>query len=231
MLRFARLSPLIGLSVDRMQSFFLWFPPDFFPALILGLISGAGLKLWKYAKGSCLLMPIFWYVYGAWLFGCFLALFANATMLNGFFVGFALAFIKPLFALLARAYERLAEFQRERNYQRRQQEYQHKQQQTQQEQQQKETERTRREREAEAERQRQRQQEKPTTSPQEADTRTPLEVLGLVSGWTQDDLKTAYRKESQRLHPDKWINKPKAIRDEMEKEFKRVQEAYKKLKK
>lgn len=227
-----------------MQTFFLLFPPDFFPALILGLISGAGFKLWKYAKGSCLLMPIFWYVYGAWLFSCFIVLFSHAVMLNGFFVGLGLAFIKPLLGLFARVYERLAEFQRERAYQRQQQKHQNEQTPPHQEQtqQQKDTERTRREREAEAERQqRQKQQEqtqkkthqeqpKPPPQKEELDTRTPEQILGLASGWTQDDLLKAYRRESQRLHPDKWTGKPPIIYAEMEKEFKKVQWAYNKLK-
>ena len=63
------------------------------------------------------------------------------------------------------------------------------------------------------------------------DTRTPEQVLGLVTGYTQDDLKTAYRRESQKLHPDKWAGKPEAIQQAMEAEFKAVQQAYKQLKK
>ena len=57
------------------------------------------------------------------------------------------------------------------------------------------------------------------------------EVLGLKSGWTQDDLKKAYQREANRTHPDKWIGKPQAMQDMMEAEYKAVQEAYKKLKK
>ena len=146
------------LASFPMQTFFLLFPPDFFPALLLGLISGAGFKLWKYAKGSCLLAPLFWYIYGAWLFSCFIVLFANAPMLNGFFLGLCLAFTKPLFGLFARVYERLNEFQRDRAYRKQEQERQQQEreqaQQTQQ-QQQAHTDQVRREREAEAEHQRQ----------------------------------------------------------------------------
>ena len=61
------------------------------------------------------------------------------------------------------------------------------------------------------------------------DQRTHEEVLGLKTQWTQEDLKTAYRRESQRLHPDKWIGKPEPIRQAMEAEYKRVQEAYRTL--
>jgi hypothetical protein len=229
-----------------MQTFFLWFPPDFFPALLLGLVSGSGFKLWKYAKGSCLLMPIFWYVYGAWLFSCFIVLFGNPPMLNGFFVGLGLAFAPAILQGLGRVYARYQEFQDERHYRRRQREQQQEQKKTRQEQekqQQEHAERTRREREAEAERERQQRrkqqentqsnqnQEQPKPPPQkeESDTRTPEQVLGLGSGWTQDDLLKAYRRESQRLHPGKWTGKPQVIREAMEREFKRVQEAYKKL--
>ena len=62
------------------------------------------------------------------------------------------------------------------------------------------------------------------------DQRTHEEVLGLKSPWTQDDLKAAYRREAQRLHPDKWIGKPEPIRQAMEAEYKKVQEAFRYLK-
>lgn len=57
------------------------------------------------------------------------------------------------------------------------------------------------------------------------------EVLGLLVGWNQEDLKEAYKREAQRTHPDRWIGKPQAMRDMMEAEYKAVQEAYRKLKK
>jgi hypothetical protein len=161
-------------------------------------------------------------------------------MLNGFFLGITLAFIKPLFYWIFSGYEHFREWQREREYQRQQQSHQQKspphQEQTQQ---QHDTERTRRAREAEAERQRQRgntqnanrqESHKPESRKEELDTRTHEEVLGLASGWTQDDLLKAYRREAQRLHPDKWTGKPPMIREAMEQEFKRVQEAYQGLK-
>lgn len=57
------------------------------------------------------------------------------------------------------------------------------------------------------------------------------EVLGLKSGWTQDDLKKTYQREANRTHPDKWIGKPQVMQDMMEAEYKAVQEAYRRLKK
>jgi hypothetical protein len=80
-----------------------------------------------------------------------------------------------------------------------------------------------RERREQAERERQRQQEN-------TDTRSPEEVLGLLPQWTQDDLRNAYKREAGRTHPDKWIGKPEPIRQAMEEEYKRIQEAYRRLK-
>lgn len=57
------------------------------------------------------------------------------------------------------------------------------------------------------------------------------QILGLSKGWTQDDLKTAYKRECQRTHPDKWTGKTESLKQIMEAEYKAVQEAYKKLKK
>lgn len=68
----------------------------------------------------------------------------------------------------------------------------------------------------------------PQSSPE---NRSYEQVLGLPVGWTQDDLKNAYKRESNRTHPDKWIGKPEQIRQVMEAEFKAIQKAYNKLKK
>lgn len=43
-------------------------------------------------------------------------------------------------------------------------------------------------------------------------------------------LKTVYKREAGRTHPDKWIGKPEAIRQAMEAEYKNIQEAYRRLK-
>jgi curved DNA-binding protein CbpA len=204
-------------------------------------VSGAGFKLWKYAKGSCLLAPVFWYVYGGWLLSCFITLFANAAMLNGFFVGLGLAFIKPLFGLFANVYERLAEFQRDRAYRRNYEQRTQEQTKPNFSHEREKQEQRKREREAEAQRTREQArreqphqeehtQQVPPSTPPDLDRRTPPEILGLAPDWTPDELEKAYRRECQRLHPDKWTGKPPAIREAMEQEFKRVQEAYKRLK-
>lgn len=67
----------------------------------------------------------------------------------------------------------------------------------------------------------------PQSSPE---NRSYEQVLGLPVGWTQYDLKNAYKRESNRTHPDKWIGKPELVRQVMEAEFKAIQEAYNKLK-
>ncbi|MCX7074872.1 MAG: DnaJ domain-containing protein [Methylococcales bacterium] len=64
-----------------------------------------------------------------------------------------------------------------------------------------------------------------------ADGRKPEEILGLSPDFTQAELKTAYQKESNRTHPDKWVNKPDSIKQVMEFEQKLINMAYKKLKK
>ena len=78
-----------------------------------------------------------------------------------------------------------------------------------------------------AERDKEAQQTKP--SPETHETRTPESILGLKSPWTQEDLRTAYKREAGRTHPDKWIGKPEAIRQIMEAEYKIIQEAYRHL--
>lgn len=72
--------------------------------------------------------------------------------------------------------------------------------------------------------------EDPKSEPPTADKRTPEEVLGLKGNWTQEDLKKIYRYEAGRIHPDKWVGKPKAIYQAMEEEFKNIQRAYDQLK-
>ncbi|MEZ5536397.1 MAG: J domain-containing protein [Thiolinea sp.] len=64
----------------------------------------------------------------------------------------------------------------------------------------------------------------------ERDTRNPMEVLGLQPGFTAEELKKAYKRESARCHPDRWQNKPEAIRKMMEQEQKQVNWAYQQLK-
>ena len=75
------------------------------------------------------------------------------------------------------------------------------------------------------------QHQERTETKTEREPRSYEEILGLQQGWTQDDLKKAYQRECQRLHPDRWVGKPQNIREAMEEEYKKVQEAYRKLKK
>jgi hypothetical protein len=75
------------------------------------------------------------------------------------------------------------------------------------------------------------QKRKPPAPPPPKEQRSYEQILGLSDGWTDEDLKTTYKREAQRLHPDRWIGKPEHIRQIMEAEYKAVQEAYRKLKK
>ncbi len=86
-----------------------------------------------------------------------------------------------------------------------------------------------RERREQAERERHREEREERTSSSEPEARSPEEILGLIPPWTQEDLKTAYKREAGRTHPDKWIGKPEAIRQAMEAEYKAIQEAYRVL--
>lgn len=54
----------------------------------------------------------------------------------------------------------------------------------------------------------------------EPDKRSDEDILGLSRGWTQEDLKVAYRRKCNQLHPDKWEKMPKQMQLMMEKEFK-----------
>jgi len=94
-------------------------------------------------------------------------------------------------------------------------------------------EKSRREKERqERERQEQeqsRKKEKPKNSNEKK--RSYEEILGLSSGWTKSDLKTAYRSKCHQTHPDKWESFPEDIIIRLEKEYKEVQKAYKYLSK
>ena len=92
-----------------------------------------------------------------------------------------------------------------------------------------ETEARARREEAEHARQEQARKNEPPPQQEGRDPRSPEEVLGLKRPWTQDDLRTAYKREAGRTHPDKWIGKPELIRQAMEEEYKAIQEAYRLL--
>ncbi len=62
------------------------------------------------------------------------------------------------------------------------------------------------------------------------DTRTNLEILGLQIGFTQEELKKAYKRRSMKVHPDRWRQEPESIQETMEEEFKILKKAYEQLK-
>lgn len=62
-----------------------------------------------------------------------------------------------------------------------------------------------------------------------SDGRKPEDILGLSDDFSQAELKTAYQRESNRTHPDKWANKPDSIRKVMEREQTLINLAYRKL--
>ena len=63
------------------------------------------------------------------------------------------------------------------------------------------------------------------------DTRTPEEVLAVRPGCSLEELKQAYRQQCQRLHPDRWQDRPPHIRTMLEEEQKRVNVAFQTLEK
>ena len=88
-------------------------------------------------------------------------------------------------------------------------------------------------REWQREQERQQQQKKSTGEKKrpetKKDTRTAMQILGLNQGYSKKDLKDAYRRQSARFHPDKNVGKPPHLREAMEEEMKKVNEAYNKL--
>ena len=90
-------------------------------------------------------------------------------------------------------------------------------------------EKVRREKERQKQEQSRNKREQPKNSNEKK--RSYEDVLGLSSGWTKSDLKSAYRKKCQQIHPDKWKDFPEDIAQRLEKEYKEVQKAYKYLSK
>ncbi|WP_020560817.1 J domain-containing protein [Thiofilum flexile] len=215
--------------------------PNALPAFLMGVLTGIGLALWGKAKNGCFLASLYLYIFGAWVFTIGLYVLTQLEQTGVFFLlGLAVYFAKPLFFFFHRIFEWWLDWQASRRYD---QHHTRKDQQDQnqdhaqtdnsdQEQQRRyQEERKRREEWARQQRQQKQAPQEPPETPSSDDSRTAEQVLGLPASWTREELVKAYRRETQRLHPDKWTGKPQAIRDEMEREFKRVQEAYKRLKK
>jgi len=243
------------LAINPLLPFF----PDSISFLIYGLVTGLLLKFWKIAKKHFFLIPFFLVPYGAWAVIMFAFITVQPQERQIWFLfGFILTFIKifstirtVLFSPFIWAFETITDGMGERRTDRRDQ--QRREQREREEQAYREQnqdlfreEQARREAEARANRargagsnntrtdndRREDQQRPPPPAPlPKQERRSYEEVLGLSAGWTEEDLKNAYKREAQRTHPDRWIGKPEHIRQIMEEEYKAVQEAYRKLKK
>jgi hypothetical protein len=62
------------------------------------------------------------------------------------------------------------------------------------------------------------------------DSRTAMEIMGVTTGFTAKDLKDAYKRLTNRYHPDKHIHMSIIFRNEAEIEFGKIQNAYNKIK-
>ena len=231
--------------------------PTFLSFFIYGYLSGFLFLLWKRFRWGCLLTIVFWYLYAAWCSFFGLLLGVETTSRQAWFVfGLCLAFLRPLLQSVAvrhfledilhagylgrRAWQAVtrsrtsktssdSQSQTNQNHQQNHHQYDYSNEQA------RRAEQARREAEARARRSEKEQsqnskaEDPPPESPT-ADHRSPEEILGLKGNWTQEDLRTAYKREAGRTHPDKWIGKPQAIRHAMEEEFKTIQQAYDQLK-
>ena len=68
-----------------------------------------------------------------------------------------------------------------------------------------------------------------TSRKTKTDNRSAMEILGLNNGFSQADLKKAYRTLSGRFHPDRYAHMSEELQEEMAEEFKKIQKAYKVL--
>jgi hypothetical protein len=222
------------LAINPLIVFF----PDYVSFLIYGLVTGGVLRFWRIAKRHLVFMILYFAPCVFWLvvMWAFMSVQPDERRL-WFLVGLVLAFIKPfallyaLFGLLADLWSYARQAQRERHWQESQQ-------QSNQQGYQGggwseadiRAEQARREAEAKAHRASQQGQsgfkseppphdkinnkpKDPPKTPQSShENRSYEQILGLPIGWSQEDLKNAYKRESQRTHPDRWIGKPDAIR-------------------
>lgn len=224
--------------------------PAFLSFAIYGFLTGFAFLFWKRSRAGCLLTTIFWYAYLVWLVFFFMLLSVETGVNQASFAGgLALSLARMVWEHRGTqealwAFSRVTEWlrdlprpswktktateppkqtasdchaeqaQRDReDAMRREQEA----------------------REAEARSRRAKAEEEAKSRAEQGsaateDQRTYTEILGLKSPWTQEDLKDAYKREAHRTHPDKWIGKPEPIRQAMEAEYKKVQEAYRRLK-
>jgi len=223
--------------------------PAFLSFALYGFLTGFVFLLWKRSHVGCLITLIFWYAYLVWLFFFLMLLGVETSMNQASFVGgVALSLARMVWEHRGTqeafwAFSRLADWVRDlprpswktktkteppkqtasRGHEERARDDREEAMRREQE---------AREAEARARRAKAEEEARSTAGQGSAsadDQRTHEEVLGLRAPWTQEDLKTAYRRESQRLHPDKWIGKPEPIRQAMEAEYKKVQEAYRTL--
>lgn len=61
------------------------------------------------------------------------------------------------------------------------------------------------------------------------DTRTPMEILGLSEGYTEQELKRMHRLLRSRYHPRGYEHMPEDVKEAMKREFQAVEMAYTKL--
>jgi len=54
------------------------------------------------------------------------------------------------------------------------------------------------------------------------DNRSAEEVLGLSPGFSKEDLRQAYKRESARFHENKWVKKPPDVQKAMQEELKKI---------
>lgn len=235
-----------------MIAHFLASHPNTIPFFSFGFLWAFGANFGRQALQGCLFGAFYLYVFGAFSLFVFILLLSDPDGGQIFFLlGFLTFHIKLVFSWISTAFFWILEKNREwkeaeerAQWEKEQVQHSHQQQTRDQQDRAEQVRREQEQREREArqyreqqERTRQEQAQKksqnqqqekpkepPPKKPEPRDTRTPEQILGLAIGYTQNDLKTAYKRESQRLHPE-------AIQKAMEAEFKAVQEAYKRLKK
>ncbi|MEE9363082.1 MAG: J domain-containing protein [Cellulophaga sp.] len=61
------------------------------------------------------------------------------------------------------------------------------------------------------------------------DNRSFEDIVGVNPGYTNNDLKSAYKRASSKFHPDKYSHMSENFRAEAEQEFKKIQKAYRML--